>query len=155
MNTELISQTIKGFFSAIGAPCEHIDVTFDQEKKALTCALLSPEPSLQGNDQTSSDVMAAIILIIKKMLGKIIDDQDISVIIDINDYRKKMVEKIKVKADILAERARSLGAEVEMEPMGSYERMIVHSLFTENKDIKTESRGLGKDRHVVIKPVTQ
>ena len=38
-----------------------------------------------------------------------------------------------------------------MDPMSSYERMIVHSFFAETPDIKTESKGEGRDRRVVIK----
>jgi len=40
-----------------------------------------------------------------------------------------------------------------MSPMSPYERMIVHSIFTNVKDIKTESLGEGKGRRVVIKYV--
>lgn len=71
--------------------------------------------------------------------------------IDVNDYQEKKIEELKNRAVILAERARSFKTEVEMEPMSSYERMIIHSFFTETPDIKTESKGEGRDRRVVIK----
>jgi len=38
-----------------------------------------------------------------------------------------------------------------MDPMSSYERMIVHAEFTETPDIVTESAGFGRERHVIIK----
>lgn len=71
--------------------------------------------------------------------------------VDVNDYQEKKTEELKNRAVILAERARSFKTEVEMEPMSSYERMIIHSFFTETPDIKTESKGEGRDRRVVIK----
>ncbi|MEK7081488.1 MAG: R3H domain-containing nucleic acid-binding protein [Patescibacteria group bacterium] len=71
--------------------------------------------------------------------------------IDVNDYQEKKTEELKNKALVLAERARSFKTEVEMDPMSSYERMIVHSFFAETPDIKTESKGEGRDRRVVIK----
>lgn len=71
--------------------------------------------------------------------------------IDVNDYQGKKTEELKNKALVLAERARNLKTEVEMDPMSSYERMVVHSFFAETPDIKTESRGEGRDRRVVIK----
>jgi predicted RNA-binding protein Jag len=52
---------------------------------------------------------------------------------------------------MLAERARYFKSSIEMDPMSSYERMIVHAEFTETPDIATESAGFGKDRHVVLK----
>jgi predicted RNA-binding protein Jag len=38
-----------------------------------------------------------------------------------------------------------------MDPMSSYERMIVHAEFSESSDIATESIGAGKERRVVIR----
>jgi len=43
------------------------------------------------------------------------------------------------------------GDEVELEPMNAYNRMIVHALFNEDKEIDTESRGEGPYRHIVLK----
>ena len=38
-----------------------------------------------------------------------------------------------------------------MDPMSSYERMIVHAEFTDTKDIATESTGYGRERRVTIR----
>ena len=38
-----------------------------------------------------------------------------------------------------------------MHPMNAYERLIVHSAFTDDPDIETESHGEGKFRRVVLK----
>ncbi len=35
--------------------------------------------------------------------------------------------------------------------MSAYERLVVHELFSEDPDIKTESQGEGKFRHIVLK----
>jgi len=37
--------------------------------------------------------------------------------------------------------------------MNSYERRLVHMEIASNPDLKTESVGIGKTRHVVIKPI--
>ena len=78
-------------------------------------------------------------------------DEDTSFFIDVNDYQKKHIEDIRMKAQVLAERARYFKSSVEMDPMSSYERMIIHSEFAEVPDIKTESAGVGKDRRIIIK----
>lgn len=76
-------------------------------------------------------------------------------LLDVNDYQVKKIEELKNIARINAQRARFFKKEVEMEPMNSYDRRIIHSVLSEYFDIKTESVGEGADRRVVIKPVEQ
>ena len=73
--------------------------------------------------------------------------------VDVNGYQEAAVENIKTMARVMGERARSFKTNVELEPMSSYERMVVHSFFQETKDLKTESVGDGERRRVVIKYV--
>ena len=35
--------------------------------------------------------------------------------------------------------------------MNAYERMIIHSLFVDDNEIKTESKGEGKTRRIIFK----
>jgi len=42
------------------------------------------------------------------------------------------------------------GAEVELPPMGSYERFVVHNALKEFAGVETVSEGDGHDRHVTI-----
>lgn len=78
------------------------------------------------------------------------NDEQIRFLIDINGYRTQKIEELKTTARTLAERARSLKYNVEMTPMSSYERMIVHSALADEPNIATESQGEGRDRRVVI-----
>lgn len=71
--------------------------------------------------------------------------------IDVNDYQTTAAENLKNLAAIMGGRARSFKANVELEPMSSYERMIIHSFFQDAPDIKTESIGEGERRRVVIR----
>lgn len=71
--------------------------------------------------------------------------------IDVNGFYKAEVEKLTGMAKMLAERARSLRYDVELEPMRPFDRMVVHAALSGEKDIKTESAGVGRDRKVVIK----
>ena len=73
--------------------------------------------------------------------------------IDINDYRKNLADKLKIKAKMLAERAKDMRSDVELEPMSSYERLIIHGTLSDYPNIKTESMGEGKSRRVIIKYV--
>lgn len=70
--------------------------------------------------------------------------------IDVNNYYKEALEKIKQKARFAADRARSYKTKIELEPMNSFERLVVHSLFPEGGDIQTRSEGVGHDRRIVL-----
>ncbi len=73
--------------------------------------------------------------------------------IDVNGYKEARVEKLKDAARMLAERAKMFKHDVEMDPMSSYERLVIHSAFENDPSIKTESYGEGRFRRVVIKYV--
>ena len=66
-------------------------------------------------------------------------------------YQKKRIDDVRAKAHILAERARYFKSSVEMDPMSSYERMIVHAEFTNTNDIVTVSTGQGRERRIIIR----
>lgn len=76
-------------------------------------------------------------------------ERDISV--DINGYQEAAATHLKNMAKVMGERARSFKVSVTLDPMSSYERMIVHSFFQDAPDLATESVGEGEQRRVVIK----
>ena len=71
--------------------------------------------------------------------------------IDINGFQGKKVEALKAVAYMMAERARYFKANVEVDPMSSFERRIIHEFLSNEIDLKTESVGFGPNRRVVIK----
>lgn len=71
--------------------------------------------------------------------------------VDINGYQEAAAAQLKNLAKIMGERARSFKVNVTLEPMSSYERMIVHSFLEDAPDLATESVGEGENRRVVIK----
>lgn len=73
--------------------------------------------------------------------------------VDVNDYQAAAIENLKNLASVMGGRARSFKTAIELEPMSSYERMVVHSFFQDAADLKTESVGEGEKRRVVIKYV--
>jgi len=73
--------------------------------------------------------------------------------IDINNYLKDREELITKLAKAAAKKASVTKQEVPLPSMNAYERRIVHSELAMHPDLKTESAGEGKQRHVVIKPI--
>lgn len=72
-------------------------------------------------------------------------------LVDVNEYRAKQIKDLQTKALMMAERARSLQYDVELTPMSSYERLIIHTTLSDAPNIKTESQGEGRNRRIVIK----
>ncbi len=95
------------------------------------------------------DVLRAINHVVKKTLQQ--QGEETRFMIDVNDYRSKQIQEVQNTAKLLADRALSLKYDVEMQPMSSYERMLVHSVLENVDDVTTESAGSGRDRRVVIK----
>ena len=75
----------------------------------------------------------------------------LSFLVDVNDYRAKQIKDLQTKALMMAERARSFQYDVELTPMSSYERLIIHTTLQDAPHVKTESQGEGRNRRVVIK----
>ncbi len=76
---------------------------------------------------------------------------EISILVDINGFQKKRVENVRAIAHMMSERARYFKSNIEVDPMSSFERRIVHEFLSEATDLKTESVGFGPSRRVVIK----
>ena len=72
-------------------------------------------------------------------------------LIDVNNYRTSQIKDLQTKALMMAERARSFQYDVELSPMSSYERLIIHTTLQDAPNVKTESQGEGRNRRVVIK----
>jgi spoIIIJ-associated protein len=144
---EIIESTLK----AMGVSFESVDVG----ENTLTS---SPKFMIKSKDSAmligiKGANLFAFNHLVKKMIskGKEEDEDNTKFFIDVNDYHERVEYEIRNKARIMAERARSFKTNIELEPMSSYERMVVHSFLQDTPDIKTESIGFGKTRRVVIK----
>jgi spoIIIJ-associated protein len=73
--------------------------------------------------------------------------------IDIKDYRKKKIEKIKKIAIAMARKAISEGRKIALRPMSSYERKIIHNTLADIKDVSTRSSYEEPNRRIIIYPV--
>lgn len=72
-------------------------------------------------------------------------------LVDVNGYQYTRIHELEQKAHLLADRVRTFRSSAEMTPMNAYERMIIHAIFTDDPEVTTESDGVGKTRHVVLK----
>lgn len=82
------------------------------------------------------------------------DTHNVSVILDVNNYREERSEYIRQVARRNIEHAALTATEVSLEPMLPWERRLVHMEVSERTDVESESAGVGEDRYVIIKPVS-
>lgn len=71
--------------------------------------------------------------------------------IDSENYREKRNKTLEALAKSVANNVRKTHKEYELEPMTSYERRIIHSVLQKERNIETVSKGVDKERHVVVK----
>lgn len=87
--------------------------------------------------------------LINSMLQK--EDKYTKVFVEVNDYKNKKEEKLKMLARKMENNAVKYKKSIRLEPMSAYERMIIHTELAESKNVITESIGEEPRRRVVIK----
>lgn len=107
----------------------------------------SDERTLIGRD---NDKYEAFSHLLKRILSKDLGEET-KIFVDINGMRAKNDESLKAKAMIVAGRAREFKRDVEMDPMSSYERMVIHTALENEPNIKTESVGEGRNRRLIVR----
>jgi spoIIIJ-associated protein len=75
------------------------------------------------------------------------------VTVDAAGYRERQGESLRRRADMAAEDAARHNEPVEMDPMGSNERRVVHEHLRERPEIETYSEGDEPNRYVVVAPL--
>ena len=70
--------------------------------------------------------------------------------LDVAGYRGKRENDLTALAQKIGQKVRRSGRSFSMEPMNPYERRIIHSAISQMEGLRSESKGEGKDRHVVI-----
>ena len=143
---EEITKVIKTLAEHLSS--ETLDIEVVEDKGAFVVNLkTNDEKTFVGKEKERFDAFSHLI---KKILGKKIGEET-RIIIDINNLRGRNDDALKAKASIIADRARAFKTDMELEPMNSYERRIIHAHLEGSPFIKTESIGEGKDRRLIIR----
>jgi spoIIIJ-associated protein len=80
-----------------------------------------------------------------------LDASSPKVTVDVGGYRLQAREALVKKAQEAAEKVRRWGEPVELEPLGSFDRRIVHHVFKDDPDIETHSVEVdGTDKKVLL-----
>lgn len=150
METQTITETVTDICTRLGFSVVDIEVSEDKLGTIFSV-------TLEGGDELAERGGVGVGAL-NHLVKKIVDQKtgheakEFPFSIDINNHQKKKNDEIVQKAKMYAERAKSFGTEIELDPMNAYERMVVHNALGEYDGIETGSRGIGRERRVVITP---
>jgi spoIIIJ-associated protein len=116
--------------------------------------------NIRGADERSSsalsvligrrgETLAALQLLMHLVVSKQGDTRE-RVIVDVEGYRHRREENLRLMAQRIAQQVRTSGRAVMLEAMPPNERRIVHMALADFEDISTESEGEGDQRRVVV-----
>lgn len=110
----------------------------------------SPDSALligyQGETLRALQLIARIIIQNQQLLN---DDQ--RVVLDVDSYLNKKDEDLKNMAQEAVDSVLKSKRSLELRPMTSYERRIIHMTLAKEKNISTESLGEGSARRIIIR----
>lgn len=86
----------------------------------------------------NGETLEAIQFLLNRLL-QVKDKDHPKVIVDCELYRSMREDRIVQRVRDLAERVRATGRSLQLEPMNSYERRIVHNAFKDDPDVATWS----------------
>lgn len=75
--------------------------------------------------------------------------------IDVADYKKQRNERLAEQAREWCQQVIDSGEVMHLKPMNAADRRVVHHTAGEYSTIESHSEGEGRDRHIVLSPVTE
>lgn len=79
------------------------------------------------------------------------EEEQAAYTIELDGYRLRRQEELRVMADQAAQQVRETGQEIELKSLSAAERRQVHTFLKECDDLETHSRGQEPDRRLVVR----
>ena len=125
-----------------------VDITEDEETVTGTFAGDDLGLLIGRHGQTIDAIQYLASAVVYRTYG---DDRK-GVVVDASGYRARRRETLEALAVRSAEHAKSTGEPVELEPMSSVERRIVHVRLQDEPGVSTRSEGEEPYRYVIVDP---
>ncbi len=142
-----IEEKIKDFFERVDP---YIKVDFEwtgEENLEVNLKVDDPKLFIGEGGQSLVNIERLLRLFIRKSM-----EEKVFVNLDINDYRRRKREQLEKKVRVAADEVSLTGVEKNLPPMSAFQRRIIHKELSQRRDVKTESKGEGRERYIVIKP---
>jgi spoIIIJ-associated protein len=131
MTPKELLDTILGYLGFV----VQIDETQSEGGNATLQIYMEESHTLIGRD---GETLEAIQFLLNRLIQT--KDKDApKVIVDCEHYRSMREDRIVQRVRELAERVRISGRSLQLEPMNSYERRLVHNAFKDDPDVATWS----------------
>lgn len=143
---EKVSEILENILSLL-----NLEGSFEVEEKedGVIVEIDMPEPGiLIGRGGETLSALQLLLNLIVSRRGE--EGQVKRIIVDVASWRKSKEEELAHKARNWAEKVLETGQPMELLPMPSWQRRIVHMTIEGTKGVKSESTGEGADRHLVI-----
>jgi spoIIIJ-associated protein len=128
------------------------EVTEGPEEVEVTIEANDPGRLIGFHGETLDSLQLLVNLIVSKQLGE--ETKFKRVMVDVEGWRKNKEADLERRARNWAEEVVETKRPVELDPMPSWQRRIVHMIVSEVEGVESESVGDGKDRHLVLSPAT-
>lgn len=151
MEITLIKQFLEKFLQVAGFKDCLLEVSEDYSEKLIKINIRTEDSGIligKGGEN-----LKALEMILNTVSKKLIKDFDWYVVLDVNSYRTVYEEKLREFARQAARKVSLSKKPLELPPMSSKDRRIIHLEIALRSDVKTESVGEGENRHIIIKPV--
>ena len=126
-----------------------IEVTLEEEVFHVVIKTEEEAPTVIGrHGETIRALQKILEVILYKKFGEPVD-----LLLNVNDYREKQVERLEGIAEEIAQRVKNEKREVPIRSFSSYERKIIHEYISKNHpDLTSYSVGEGRDRQLLVAP---
>jgi spoIIIJ-associated protein len=146
---EIAADFLEGLVEAMGIAGEvdvsdvdgvtYVEVWADDDPDALGLLI-----GKRGN--TLESIQELVRIVVHRVTG-----ERCSVLVDVEDYRKRRRAHVLQRARDAARRVEKSGRQEALEPMSAYERKLVHDAVAEMGGLQTASEGEEPERRVVIR----
>ena len=99
-----------------------------------------------------SEIRISLQTIVSSIANKS-NNKKIKIVLDVEHYRNKRKETLENLAVKVSKTVLKTGKSITLEPMGAYERKIIHTKLQDNKHISTNSIGEEPNRRIVISKI--
>lgn len=148
--TTNIQKDVKELIEDLGFNFLHSPTVQENEDRISIDVFVDEPRSLIGEKGVNLRALQLVVrMIVSKKYGP-----DIILDIDVNGYKKKREELVRDIAHQARRQALSKHKNIELEPMNPFDRRVIHTTLTTCNDVKTESRGEGMGRRVVVSLVS-
>jgi len=141
-----LKRDIKEIIDMMGFNLLHSPEATKEDERILVTIFVDEPKVLIGERGVNLNSLQAIFrMIASKKYGP-----DVRVDLDINGYKKRRTGFLKEMAFSVRNRVLREEKSVELEPMNSFDRRIIHSALSDFDDVGTESTGEHPYRRVVV-----